>query len=405
MVHIIMPVYNTPGALLQSSIVSIINQSYRDWKLWIIDDGTTNEETKAMLKAYEGEPQIDIRFKWNEGVASARNFALEIIGKENNDFIAYCDSDDRWDPDHLEDSLEYLEAVHRDLVYCNPNIVDHDGKKLWPTFKLFSEWNVKNLRKNTNFIYISSVVHKNLGELFDPDFNSIEDWEMWVRLASKGVRFVQKPKSTMTYLVGRGTGGAKGSLVAPKLKAKYPEFLSDLKLPLVKLNLGCGDEIITGYINVDLYNNKADMKFDCAKLPVADNSVDEIRAYHVLEHFDFNQTWNVLREWNRALKPGGKLRLETPDFLESCKLFAMTNNEAIRIRLYGHFFAFPWEDGNTHKFLFTEQQLRWQLKETGFQVITRKHPDSTYARGVSMGGALPLNESHLNLFLNVEAFK
>jgi teichuronic acid biosynthesis glycosyltransferase TuaG len=268
-VHIIMPVYNTPGALLQSSIISIINQSYQDWKLWIIDDGSTNEETKAVLKAYEKEPQIDIRLKWNEGVSSARNFALEIVGKESSDFIAYCDSDDRWDPDHLSDSITYIRDKKYDLVYCNPKIVNSSGQLMHPAnFSLFNEWDIENLKTKPNFIYISSVVHRNFGEYFDSTFDKIEDWELWVRLAEKGIQFIQKPKSTITYLVRQGGGGAAGSLIAHKLKEKYPVFLADFKPLPIKFNLGCGDEIIVGFINVDLYNKNADMQFDCAKIPV-----------------------------------------------------------------------------------------------------------------------------------------
>jgi SAM-dependent methyltransferase len=133
--------------------------------------------------------------------------------------------------------------------------------------------------------------------------------------------------------------------------------------------------------------------------------VTEIRAYHLFEHFDFHKGQEVLLEWYRALKPGGRLHLETPDAFETCKLFASTNSEELRIRLYGHLFAFPWEDRNVHKFLFTEQQLTWQLLKAGFRNIRRLPPDSTYAKVVMMGGALPLDSSNLNLFLNIEAYK
>ena len=162
----------------------------------------------------------------------------------------------------------------------------------------------------------------------------------------------------------------------------------------VRLNLGAGDEVIPGFLACDLFHEKADMKFDCAKLPFDDNTVDEIRAYHLIEHFDFMQIQEVLKEWNRALKPSGRIHLETPDFMETCKEF-VKGPEPWRVTLYFHFFAWPWLPGQCHKFLFTEQQLRFMLEGAGFKNVRRLHPDSIYAKC----------GNPLGLYLNVEAFK
>lgn len=139
----------------------------------------------------------------------------------------------------------------------------------------------------------------------------------------------------------------------------------------MKLNLACGDIIVPGWINVDLYNPKADLKCDVTRLPYEDNSVEEIWASHIIEHFHYYEGFDVLREWLRVLKPGGKIMIETPDMLASCKLF-VEGNEQDRINLYGHFFAQPWlGPGQVHKFLYTETQLRWTLEQCGFKNIQR----------------------------------
>lgn len=163
----------------------------------------------------------------------------------------------------------------------------------------------------------------------------------------------------------------------------------------IKLHLACGNDYREGYINVDLYdeNIKVDQKFDVRKIPYPDNSVDEILALHIIEHFDFYEGKEVLKEWYRVLKPGGKLILETPDFLETCREFAESNNDR-RIELYVHFFAAPWLEGHVHKFLFTEEQLSTQLKWTGFKNEKRITPLSIYA-----------NNCDPRLLLAMEAFK
>ena len=160
-----------------------------------------------------------------------------------------------------------------------------------------------------------------------------------------------------------------------------------------KLNLGCGSDIREGYVNIDLYNDKADLQCDVTALPYEDSSIDEIFASHIIEHFDFQQSWAVLAEWYRVLKPGGMLKIETPDFFESCKLFVELGSPRHQA-LYGHFFSEAWKDGHVHKFLYTEIQLKWQLGMAGFREMTRMPPESSYALGPV---ALP-QQVYLNLW-------
>ena len=146
----------------------------------------------------------------------------------------------------------------------------------------------------------------------------------------------------------------------------------------IKLHLACGDDYQEGWINVDLYNDKkVDAKFDVSEVPYPDNSVDEIKAFHIIEHFDWYKGQDTLKEWFRVLKPGGRLWLETPDLFASCKAFAEGSHE-FQLHLYGHFFSTAWIPGQAHLFLFTEVQLRTQLEWAGFSTINRIAPSSKY---------------------------
>ena len=94
----------------------------------------------------------------------------------------------------------------------------------------------------------------------------------------------------------------------------------------VKLNLGCGDKILPGYINVDVASeragNKPDVICDVRKLDkFADNYADEIMAVHVVEHFWRWEVVDVIKEWFRVLKPGGLLILECPNLVSACEEF------------------------------------------------------------------------------------
>jgi len=93
---------------------------------------------------------------------------------------------------------------------------------------------------------------------------------------------------------------------------------------LRRLNLGCGDKILEGYVNVDVAPSRAgrspDVLCDLHRLePFATDSCDEVMAIHVVEHFYRWEVIDVLREWLRVLKPGGRMILECPNLLTACE--------------------------------------------------------------------------------------
>ena len=72
-------------------------------------------------------------------------------------------------------------------------------------------------------------------------------------------------------------------------------------------NLGCGKKKWDGWINVDLHSDIADIQCDLRKLELATDSADAVAAIHVLEHFYEWEVYDLLTEWKRVLKPGGKI--------------------------------------------------------------------------------------------------
>lgn len=105
----------------------------------------------------------------------------------------------------------------------------------------------------------------------------------------------------------------------------------------MKLNLGCGDDIMAGFINVDINNPRADVQADITNLPYEDNTVNEIFSRSVLEHFPQNQTTAVLKEWKRVLKPGGKMVTFVPgiNYWSRMYLEGRISFREFVVRMYG----------------------------------------------------------------------
>ena len=114
-IDIILPNYNSEK-FISHTIRSIINQSYKYWKLIIVDDAS-NKKTKLILNKFSKLKKIKIYWlKKNKGAGHCRNYALK---KSNSNFIAFIDSDDIWAKNKLRNQnlfIPHPRAKERDFV-------------------------------------------------------------------------------------------------------------------------------------------------------------------------------------------------------------------------------------------------------------------------------------------------
>ena len=152
-----------------------------------------------------------------------------------------------------------------------------------------------------------------------------------------------------------------------------------------KLNLGCGDKLLEGYINVDVAPSRRglepDVLCDLHELsPFENESIDEILSVHVIEHFWRWEVIDILKEWRRVLKPGGQLILECPNLQSACERFLENPEEHAKPNEAGQqtmwvFYGDPaWKDPlMIHRWGYTPKSLASVLLEAGF-VCTRQEP-------------------------------
>lgn len=119
---IIIPSYNRAPEL-QSSIASVLAQSYRNFELIIVDDGSS-DNTKDIIKSFP-DPRIKYLYQINKGVCAARNTGIR---NSRGNYITFLDSDDSAENDWLMNFFLNLESNPTDIVFCDMNLHFPDGR-------------------------------------------------------------------------------------------------------------------------------------------------------------------------------------------------------------------------------------------------------------------------------------
>lgn len=181
-VSVIIPTYNSIKYLIVA-IESVLNQTFKDYEILIIDDGST-DDTKESLAGF-GD-LITYIYQENAGVSAARNHGIKMArGK----YVAFLDADDYWLPEKLEKQVAALENGSCKACYSSFTIGDEDlkpisvqySRRLGKTLEDLLLYGGNTVGTPSTVIVETELVKK---ENFDPTLSHGADWEMWIRLAT-----------------------------------------------------------------------------------------------------------------------------------------------------------------------------------------------------------------------------
>ena len=147
----------------------------------------------------------------------------------------------------------------------------------------------------------------------------------------------------------------------------------------MKLNIGCGKKVLSGWVNVDAVSGPGvDFVAEMGDLPLDENSCSEIMAVHVLEHLYPWDAEKAIAECSRVLMPGGQLALELPDFHKCCVNIAKQLQHPKHPDLLGLFGLFgdpKYKDPYMiHRWGYTPETLSDLLSRHGFCRIRQETP-------------------------------
>ena len=153
-VEVILPNYNSE-AYLEETIESVINQTFKDWRLTIVD-GNSNSATQGILEKYIEHKYINIiRLKKNKKAGFCRNYAIR---NSKSDYIAFIDSDDIWEKEKLSKQLDFMIKNKYHFTYTNYQPFKYT--KRLPVIKPAKYFDYNKFTKNTSIATSSMIIKK-----------------------------------------------------------------------------------------------------------------------------------------------------------------------------------------------------------------------------------------------------
>jgi teichuronic acid biosynthesis glycosyltransferase TuaG len=223
-VAVIMPCHNSERTLAQA-IQSVLEQTYQDWELVVVDDGSS-DGSRAIIETFQaGEPRIRllINARPSGGASVARNRALQ---ETNARYVAFLDSDDAWLPHKLTLQMEAL-TKHGAALACGAyDVIDGEGAIIGSVNPKPGMIRYASLVGNNPVGTLTAVLDRKLcGDIrFDTTLPRSEDYQLWLSILKRGLTGICLESTLALYRVHGSTLSSNKFSAAQNRWRVYREF-------------------------------------------------------------------------------------------------------------------------------------------------------------------------------------
>ena len=199
LVDILLTTYNTKEKYLKKQIDTILRQSYKNIKVYISDDKSTDPKVAEILKQYEKQDNRIKLFIQPHNLGYNKNFEF-LLKQSNAKYIMFADHDDIWHLDKVEKCLKKIKQDNVDMVYCNCRQIDEDGVVLEDNY--FKYKNVPLVKKKNKLcvsrcvgIGCSQIITKSVKEKMLPFKDEViaHDWlAAFIASEGKGISYIEE---------------------------------------------------------------------------------------------------------------------------------------------------------------------------------------------------------------------
>ncbi len=203
LVSVVIATYNM-GQYIDQAVDSILNQTWSNIEVVVIDDGSTDNTQETMGKYSADQRVIYIRTP-NQGQPKAKNCG---INNTHGEFIAFCDADDLWESNKLEVQMPLFSNPRVGVVYSEVSNIDENNiRYIKPALETRHTGKVTNQMLIENFVpFGTAIIRRQCIEkdgIFDEEFRMGIDWDLWLRY-SLNWEFAYTPERTYIYRVWSG---------------------------------------------------------------------------------------------------------------------------------------------------------------------------------------------------------
>ena len=217
LVSIIIPSYNSKK-FIAYTIESVLNQSYSNFELIIVDDCSTDGSLE-FIENYLKDSRISIyKTEKNSGAALARNRGIQ---KAKGKYLAFLDSDDIWHPLKLEKQIDFMEKNNYLFTFTNYKMIDELGNDLNKEVLCPSTVTYNQLLRNTTIGCLTVILNmEQLGKVQMPNLQP-EDTALWLKILRKGIYAHCLQETLAEYRIVGNSASSNKLKVAKKMWNVY----------------------------------------------------------------------------------------------------------------------------------------------------------------------------------------